>query len=135
MIWGVKDPRNIYERNLNEASVITVGPAGIRSEYILNEIQSYNYWVSLRYGTAWLNLGAFPKLRRASISFAMSARPSVRMERLDSDLAHFNYILSSSFFFFRKPVQKIHVSLKFKNNGYFTWRRFYIYDNISLNSF
>ena len=31
-------------------------------------------------------------------------------------------------------VKKIQVSLKSdKNNGYFTWRRFYIYNNISLN--
>jgi hypothetical protein len=38
------------------------------------------------------------------------------------------------FFFFRKCVQKVQVSLKSdKNNGYFTWRRFHIYDSISLN--
>ena len=35
--------------------------------------------------------------------------------------------------FFRKSVEKIQVSLKpGKNNGYFTWRRFHIYD-IALN--
>ena len=34
-----------------------------------------------------------------------------------------------------KSVEKIDVSLKSdKNNGYFTRRRFHIYDNISLNS-
>ena len=39
------------------------------------------------------------------------------------------------FRFFRKPVEKIQVSLKSdNNNGYFTWRRFHIYDNMSLNS-
>ena len=33
-------------------------------------------------------------------------------------------------------VEKIQVPLKSnKNNGFFTWRRFHIYDNISLNSF
>jgi len=32
-------------------------------------------------------------------------------------------------------VEKIQVSLKFdKNNGYFTWRSVYIYDNISVSS-
>jgi hypothetical protein len=37
--------------------------------------------------------------------------------------------------FFRNYVEKIQVLLKYdKNNGYFTWRRFHIYDNISLNS-
>ena len=36
---------------------------------------------------------------------------------------------------FRKSVEKIRLSLKFnKNNGYFTCRRFDIYDDISLNS-
>jgi hypothetical protein len=38
-------------------------------------------------------------------------------------------------YFFRKYVESIQVSLKSnKNNGYFTWRRFHIYDNILLNS-
>jgi len=36
---------------------------------------------------------------------------------------------------FRKYVQKIKIFLKSnKNNGQFTWRPVYIYDNISLNS-
>jgi hypothetical protein len=36
---------------------------------------------------------------------------------------------------FRKPVEKIQVSLKpDKNNGYFTWKSIYIYDSIVLNS-
>jgi hypothetical protein len=35
----------------------------------------------------------------------------------------------------RKYVEKIQVSLKDdKNNGYFTWKAMYVYDNISLNS-
>ena len=39
------------------------------------------------------------------------------------------------FSIFRKSVEKIRVLLKSdKNNKYFTWRRFDIYDNISLNS-
>ena len=37
--------------------------------------------------------------------------------------------------FFENLSKKIKVSLKSdKNNGYFTWRPAYIYDNISLNS-
>jgi hypothetical protein len=37
--------------------------------------------------------------------------------------------------FFRKYVENIQVSLKpDENNGYFTWRPVYIYDNISLDS-
>jgi hypothetical protein len=36
---------------------------------------------------------------------------------------------------FRKYVEKIQVSLNYdKNNGCFTWERFHIYENISLNS-
>ena len=34
-------------------------------------------------------------------------------------------------YFFRKSVKKIQVSLK---SAYFAWRRFHMYDNISLNS-
>ena len=37
--------------------------------------------------------------------------------------------------FLKKSVEQIQVSIKSdKNNGYFTWRRFHIYHNISLNS-
>jgi len=37
---------------------------------------------------------------------------------------------------FRKSVGKLQFSLKSdKNNVYFTWRRIYIFDHISLNSF
>jgi hypothetical protein len=36
---------------------------------------------------------------------------------------------------FLKSVEKIQASLRAnKNNGYFTWRPMYIYDNILLNS-
>jgi hypothetical protein len=38
------------------------------------------------------------------------------------------------FDFLYDSVEKIQVSLKYdKNNGYSTWRRMYIYDNISPN--
>ena len=37
--------------------------------------------------------------------------------------------------FFRKYVEKIQISLESdKYNGYLTWRRFHIYDNIWLNT-
>ena len=36
--------------------------------------------------------------------------------------------------YFRRSVEKIQVQLiSYKNNGYFTWKRTYIYDNIFLN--
>jgi hypothetical protein len=63
----------------------------------------------------------------------MSLSLSVRMEQLGSlwtDIDETWY-----FNFFRKTVEKIQVYLKSdKNNGHFLWRRFHIYDNISLNS-
>ena len=47
----------------------------------------------------------------------------------------FSRNLIFEYFFFRKHVEKIQVSLKSdKNNGYFTWRTLYIFDHISLNS-
>ena len=70
-------------------------------------------------------LGAFAKLR-------ISSCPSLRVEQLDSHWTDFDEIWYLSLF--RKSVLKIQVSLKSdKNNGCFTWRRFHIYDNISLN--
>jgi hypothetical protein len=55
------------------------------------------------------------------------------MEQLGSHWTNFYKILYLSIFW--KSVEKIQVSLKSdKNNGYFTRRPVYIYDNISLNS-
>jgi hypothetical protein len=59
--------------------------------------------------------------------------PSVRMEQLGSRWTDFHEILYLSIF--QTYVEKIQVSLKSdKNNGYFTCRPTYIYDNISLSS-
>ena len=53
------------------------------------------------------------------------------MEELGSHWTDFDKILYLRLF--RKSVENIQVSLKSdKNNGYFTLRRFHIYDNISL---
>jgi hypothetical protein len=61
-------------------------------------------------------LGAFSKLRKATISFVMSVGLSVRMEQLD-----FHWTDLSTLSIFRKSVEKIQVSLKpDKNNGCFT---------------
>jgi hypothetical protein len=55
------------------------------------------------------------------------------MEQFGSHRTNFDEILY--LWLFRKSDDKIQVSLKsIKTNGYFTWRRFNIYDNISLNS-
>jgi hypothetical protein len=59
---------------------------------------------------------------------------SVHVEQLCSHWTDFHEILYFSIFFFRKSGEKIHVLLKSdKNNGYFTWRRVCVYDNISLS--
>jgi hypothetical protein len=75
-------------------------------------------------------LGALAKLRKAAITFTISISLSVRAHGTSwPPLDGFSYDLIIEKF------SKIQVSLKFdKNNGYFTWRRVYIYDNISLNS-
>jgi hypothetical protein len=71
-------------------------------------------------------LGAFVKLRKATVSFAMSillsvclsARPHVRMEQLVFHRAYFHEILYLSIF--RKSVKKMKISLNSdKKNGYF----------------
>jgi len=64
-------------------------------------------------------LDAFAKLRKATISFVMPVRLSVRMERLCFHWTDFNEIWYLSIF--QKPVVKIQMSLKSdKNKGYFT---------------
>jgi hypothetical protein len=61
----------------------------------------------------------------------MSIRLYVRTEQLGfyyTDIDKISYLR-----LFRKSVKTIQVSLKSnKNNGYFTRRRFYIYNNTSL---
>ena len=75
----------------------------------------------------------FAKLRKANISFVMSIRPSVRIKQLGSHWTDFDKTWYLRLF--RECVEIIHVTFKSdKNSGYFTGRRFYIYDNISLIS-
>ena len=63
----------------------------------------------------------------------MAARPPVPKEQLSSHWTDFHEFWYLSVF--RKYVEEIEVSLKSdKNNGYFTWRPFYICYHISLNS-
>ena len=60
------------------------------------------------------------KFRKATISFVVSACPSVHMEELSPHWVHFHEIRQLSTFF-RRYVEKIRVSLKSdKNNGYYT---------------
>jgi hypothetical protein len=64
-------------------------------------------------------LGAFAKLRKATIIFVMSIPLTVCMEQLCTHWTHFHEILY--FGIFRTSVEKIQVTLKSeKNDGYFT---------------
>jgi len=64
-----------------------------------------------------LLLGAFAKLRKASISLVMSVCFSLCMEQLDFHWTDFYDVWNLSTF--RKYVEKIQVELKYdKNNGY-----------------
>jgi hypothetical protein len=77
-------------------------------------------------------LGAFRKLRKATISLVLFVRLSICMEQLCSHFTDSHEIWYSSIF--RNSVEKIQVSLKSDtNNGYFTWISLYIFD-ISLGS-
>jgi hypothetical protein len=70
-------------------------------------------------------------------SFVISVRPSVRLSAWNNSAPNGRILIKLNIWaFFRKYVEKIQVSLKSdKNNGYFIWRRFDIFDDISLNSF
>jgi len=60
----------------------------------------------------------------------LSVRPPARNNSDCKDLHEIWYLR-----IFRKSVEKIRVKLnKDKNNGYFTWKPTYTYDNIYLNS-
>ena len=73
-----------------------------------------------------LFLGAFAKLRKATVSFVTSVRPSVRMEQLGSHWTDFREIWYLSIF--RKPVEKIIPQLNSENNiGHFTYRPIYVH--------
>ena len=72
-------------------------------------------------------LAALAKLRASSYSFRPSIRPCGKT-RLPLDVFWLNVMFQ---LFFRKFVEKVELSLKpDRNNGYFTWRSFHIYDNM-----
>jgi hypothetical protein len=65
-------------------------------------------------------------LRKVTISFVMSVRPSLRIEQLGSHWTDFHeiwYVIIS-----RKSAKKIQSD---KNNGYCTWIPIYIFDHIA----
>jgi hypothetical protein len=66
-----------------------------------------------------VSLGAFAKLRKATVSFVMSVHPSVHMEQLGFHRTDFHEILYWRIFL--KSVEQIQVVLKSdKNNGLVT---------------
>ena len=79
-------------------------------------------------------LAAFAKLRKATTSFVMSVRPSVRPHvTILFSLNGFSWKFIFEYFFW-KYFNKFQFGLKYdKNNGYFLWRLTYFYDNTSLN--
>jgi hypothetical protein len=75
-------------------------------------------------------LATFAKLRKATISFVMSACPFVRIQQLRFSWKDFHEILYFSIF--RKSVEEIEVLLKSdKKNMYFACRLTYIFNSIS----
>jgi hypothetical protein len=76
-------------------------------------------------------LGAFAKLRKATISFVISLCPSV----WNNSALTGRILMRFDVKVFRTCIERVQVSLKSdKNNGYFTWSCSHIYDNISLKS-
>jgi hypothetical protein len=78
-------------------------------------------------------LGAFAKLRKATISFVMSVRPSAGMKKFGFELKNFHNILCFSIF--SQSVEKIQVLFKSDNNKRVLYvKTMAAYDNILLNS-
>jgi hypothetical protein len=70
-------------------------------------------------------LGAFTKLRKATISFVMSACSPVRVEQIGNRWRDFHEILYLNF---RKSVEKSQDSSNSdENNGYFTFVKTYVH--------
>jgi hypothetical protein len=93
---------------------VNIRPASSSLIYSLTKMANCD---ALNYTRSFL--GAFAKLRRATISTDMSVRPSVRMEQLGSQSNDFHE--NSYLSIFRKSVEKIQLLLKSdKNNGHFT---------------
>jgi hypothetical protein len=101
-----------------------------RYHYVICSV--HLYILLLRKQVSWQHiLGAFANCEKRLL--VSPVRLSVRMEQFGSHWTDFDEIWFLGFF--RKYFLNIKVSLKSdKNNGYFTRRRFHIYDNISLNS-
>jgi hypothetical protein len=111
----------IHKRQTNPR---VLKPSFQACDSILNELWKRLYLFFLR---------RFAKLEKSAITFVMSVRPSVRVEHLGSHRTNFDELWYLRLF--RKCVKKIQFSSKSdKNNENFTWRRFHIYDNISLIS-
>ena len=80
-------------------------------------------------------LGAFAKLRQATITSVMYVRPSIYPSAWNNSTPTRRIVMKFNIWeFLQKSVQKIQVSLKpDKNDWYFTWKSFHIYGNISMN--
>jgi hypothetical protein len=83
-----------------------------------------------------MSLGVFQEFRKATVTFVMFVRLSVRLsdriEQLGLNWTNFREICYFSIF--KKPVYETEVSLKSINNyGYITYRSTYVYDFISLH--
>jgi hypothetical protein len=93
--------------------------------YVSNIILANVNWrhSKIRYLSLWFS-GAFAKIRKATISFVMSACPSVCPSGLNKSAHTGKILLNLIFEYFWKSVEKIQVALKFDmNNKYFFTRR------------
>ena len=74
----------------------------------------------------YIFLSTLAKLRKVTISFVMSVRPSVRIEQLASQWTDFSW--NFIFEYFSKNYRENSSIIKpNKNNGYITWRPIYIF--------
>jgi len=74
-------------------------------------------------------------LASSFLSVCLSVRPSVRPSAWNNSVRTGRISITFYIWVSFENLQKIQVSLQSdKNSRYFTWRRMYVYDNISLNS-
>jgi hypothetical protein len=100
--------------------------------------QSYQVtaFVMLCHASSFVHSDRLFYFARLGVAFLRASFPcmSVRMEQLGSRWTDFDYTWYLRLF--RKSVEKIKILLKSdKDNGYFTWKRFDVFYDISLNSF
>jgi len=129
----IRFTRYNISKSLHKEPTRVASLSGMKSDLMTDSLTKINSRTFYRYNVVvflikvkvHIIFSAFTEFGKATISFVISVRPFVRMEKLNSHWTDFHEVLYLSIF--RKYIDKIQVSLKYDNNNvYSTWRPIYI---------